>query len=104
MLPIEVMVPSLRFFKQNGLTPQEYSEAMMMELESTDDIRKQAFKINLKFTKLTNIGQKFKIVNCNSVFENTEPVRFQNYSRWVKEDDLLNPSSGLVWLHDVGWP
>ena len=43
MLPIEVVVPSLRFFKQNGLTPQEYSEAMMMELESTDDIRIQAF-------------------------------------------------------------
>ena len=33
VLPMEVVVPSLRVSKQNGLTPQEYSEAMMMELE-----------------------------------------------------------------------
>ena len=34
ILTIEVVVPSLRVSKQNGLTPQEYVEAMMMELES----------------------------------------------------------------------
>ena len=33
ILPMEVVVPSLRVSKQNGLTPQEYSEAMMMEVE-----------------------------------------------------------------------
>ena len=43
-------------------------------------------------------------MNCNSVFENTEPVQVQNYSRGVKENDLLNPCSGLGWLLDVGWP
>ena len=43
-------------------------------------------------------------MNCNSVFENTEPVRVQKYSRGVKENDLLNPCSGLGWLFDVGWP
>ena len=37
VLPMEVVVPSLRVSKQNGLTPQEYSEAMMMELESAND-------------------------------------------------------------------
>ena len=31
-----VVVPSLRVFRQNGLNPQEYSEAMMMELEALD--------------------------------------------------------------------
>ena len=39
ILPMEVVVPSLRVSKQNVLTPQEYSKAMMMELESTDDRR-----------------------------------------------------------------
>ena len=34
MLPMEVVVPSLRVSKKNGLNPQEYSEAMMMELEA----------------------------------------------------------------------
>ena len=61
-------------------------------------------KIFEKLIKLTNIRQELKIVNCNSVFENNEPVRVQKYSRGVKEDDLLNPCSGLAWLHDVGWP
>ena len=62
------------------------------------------FEKLLRLTELTNIGQKLKVVNCNPVFENTEPVRVQKYSRGVKEDDLLNPCSGLAWLHDVGWP
>ena len=57
----------------------------------------------LRLTELTNIRQELKFVNCNSVFENTEPVRVQKYSRGVKEDDFLNPCSGLAWLHDVRW-
>ena len=43
VLLMKVMVPSLRVSRQNDLTPQEYSEAMMMELESVDDGRIQAF-------------------------------------------------------------
>ena len=31
VLPVEVVVPSLRVTKQNFLTPQEYREATMME-------------------------------------------------------------------------
>ena len=42
MLPMEVVVPSLRVFSQNGLNPQEYCEAMMMELEAFDGKRLQA--------------------------------------------------------------
>ena len=40
---MEVVVHSLRVFSQNGLTPQEYNGTMMMELESTEDRRVQAF-------------------------------------------------------------
>ena len=36
MLPMEVVVPSLRVSKHNGLNPQEYNEAMIMELEALD--------------------------------------------------------------------
>ena len=42
MLPMEVVVPSLWVSRQNGLNPQEYSEAMMMELEALDGKRLQA--------------------------------------------------------------
>ena len=47
VLLMEVVVPSLRVFKQNGLTPQEYSEAMIMELKLVDDRRIQAFNYML---------------------------------------------------------
>ena len=39
---MEVVVPSLRVSKHNGLNPQEYSEAMMIELEELDGKRLQA--------------------------------------------------------------
>ena len=38
---MEVVVPSLRLSKHNGLNPQEYSEAMMLELEALDGKRLQ---------------------------------------------------------------
>ena len=47
VLPMEVVVPSLRVSRKNGLSPQEYSEAMMMELESAYDRRIQAFNYML---------------------------------------------------------
>ena len=42
VLPMEVVVPSLRVSRHNGLNPQEYSEAMMIELEAFDGRRLQA--------------------------------------------------------------
>ena len=39
ILPLEVCVPSLRVAKQNDLTPAEFSEAMLMELEDVDEER-----------------------------------------------------------------
>ena len=36
-------MPSLIVSRQSDLTPQEYNEAMMMELEYVDDRRMQAF-------------------------------------------------------------
>ena len=47
ILPMEVVVPYLRVSRQNDLTSQEYSEAMMMELKSADDIRIKAFNYML---------------------------------------------------------
>ena len=41
VLPMEVVVPSLSVSRSNGLNPQEYSEAMMMELEALDGKRLQ---------------------------------------------------------------
>ena len=43
MLPMEVVIPSLRVSRQNDLNPQEYSEAKMMELEALDRKRLQEF-------------------------------------------------------------
>ena len=42
MLPMEVVIPSLRVSRKNGLNPQEYNEVMMMELEALDGKRLQA--------------------------------------------------------------
>ena len=42
MLPMEVVVPSIRVSRQNDLNPQEYSEAVMMELETLDGKRLQS--------------------------------------------------------------
>ena len=44
---MEVVVPSLIVSRQNGFTPQEYNEAMMMKLEALDDKRIQAFNYML---------------------------------------------------------
>ena len=43
MLPMEVLVPSLRVSRQNDLNPQAYSEVMMMELKALDGKRLQVF-------------------------------------------------------------
>ena len=42
MLPMDVVVPSLRVSRHNGLNPQEYNEAMIMDLEALDVKRLQA--------------------------------------------------------------
>ena len=44
---MKVVVPSLRVSRKNGLTPQEYSEAMMMEHKSADGKRIQVFNYML---------------------------------------------------------
>lgn len=42
VLPMEVVVPSLRIARQNNLRPEDYTEAMITELEDADDLRLQA--------------------------------------------------------------
>ena len=44
-------MPSLRVSRQNDFTPQEYSEAMMMELESPDDRRIQSLQLHVDSEK-----------------------------------------------------
>ena len=39
VLPMEVVIPSLRVSRQNDLNPQEYNEVMMMELKALDGKR-----------------------------------------------------------------
>ena len=45
VLQMELIVPSLRISKQNDLTPQDYSEAMMLKLKYADDRRMEASTI-----------------------------------------------------------
>ena len=40
---MEVVVPSIRVSRKNGLIPQEYNEAKTMKLKSTNDRRIRAF-------------------------------------------------------------
>ena len=48
---MEVVVHSLRVSRQNGVTSQEYNEAMMMELEYANGKRIQAFNYMLILVK-----------------------------------------------------
>ena len=65
-------MPSLRVSKQNGFTPQEYSEAMMMELESTYDRRIQA--INYKLIQKNKVAQTYNKIIKRKRFEVGELV------------------------------
>ena len=64
VLPMEVVVPSLRVSRKNDLNPQEYSEAMVMELEALDGKRLQALdhimiqKKNVALAYNKQIGRK----------------------------------------------
>ena len=61
-------MPFLRVSMQNGLTPQEYSEAMMMELESIDNKRTEAF--NYLLIQKNKVAQTYnKRINRKSFKE-----------------------------------
>ena len=57
VLPMEVVVPSLRVSKQNDLTPQEYNQAMIMELEDADENKIQAF--NRMMVQKNKVAQSY---------------------------------------------
>ena len=60
MLPMEVVVPSLRVSKHNGLNLQEYNEAMMMELEALDGKRLKALDhIMIQKKKVARVYNKW---------------------------------------------
>ncbi|XP_075483761.1 uncharacterized protein LOC142523912 [Primulina tabacum] len=47
VLPLEIMVPSMRVARQNELSLENYNEAMIMELEELDELRIQAYNAML---------------------------------------------------------
>ena len=66
------MVPSLRVSKKNGFTPPEYSEAMMMKLESTDDKRIQVF--NYMLIQKNKVAHTYNRIIKRKCFEVAELV------------------------------
>ncbi|XP_073049435.1 uncharacterized protein [Primulina eburnea] len=43
VLPLEIMVPSMRVARQNEISLEHYNEAMLMELEELDELRIKAY-------------------------------------------------------------
>ena len=60
-------MPSLRLSRQSDLTPQEYSEAMIMELESVDDRRMQA--CNHMLVQKNKVAQTYNLRIKRNIFE-----------------------------------
>ena len=69
MLPMEVVVPSLRVSKQNDLNPQEHSEAMMMELEALDGKRLQALDRKRRWLEPTTRGSEESVLEKGNSFK-----------------------------------
>ena len=72
VLPMEVVVHSLRVSRKNDLTPQEYNETMMKELESTDERRIQAF--NYMLNQKNKVVQTYNKIIKRKIFEVGELV------------------------------
>ena len=60
-------MPSLRVSRKNSLTPQEYNEAMMMELEVAYDTRIQAF--NYMLIQKNKVAQTYNKIIKRKSFE-----------------------------------
>ncbi|XP_073051301.1 uncharacterized protein [Primulina eburnea] len=68
VLPLEIMVPSMRVARQNELSLEHYNEEMIMELEELDELRIQAYNaLLLQKQKIARIYNK--IVNKKSFHE-----------------------------------
>ena len=73
VLLMEVVVPSVRVSRQNDLNPQEYSEAMMMELKALDGKRLQALdhimiQKKKRWLEPTTSGSKERVLKKGSSF------------------------------------
>ncbi|XP_073024199.1 uncharacterized protein [Primulina eburnea] len=59
LLPLEIMVPSMRVVRQTELSLEHYNEAMIMDLEELDELRIQAYNALLlqkqKVARIYNI-------------------------------------------------
>ena len=65
-------MPSLRVSRKNGLTPQEYSEAMIMELEFADDKRMETF--NYMLVQKNNVAYTYNKILKRKSFEEGDLV------------------------------
>ena len=66
---MEVVVPSLRVSRQNDFNPQEYSEAMMMELEALDGKRLQALDRKRRWLEPTTRGSEERVLEKGNSFK-----------------------------------
>ncbi|XP_050211546.2 uncharacterized protein LOC126661726 [Mercurialis annua] len=62
VLPMEVVVRLLRVAKQNHLTPEDYNETMMMELENLEEGRLQALNNMIIQKKKVSISYNKKLI------------------------------------------
>ena len=80
VLPMEVVVPSVRVSRQNDLNHQEYSEAMMMELKALDGKRLQALDHIMiqkkRWLEPTTSGSKERVLKKGAHLESGAANRF----------------------------
>ena len=69
---MELVVHSLRVSSQNGLNPQEYSEAMLMELEALDGKRLQV--LDHIMIQKKKVARAYNKQVRRKSFEEGEPV------------------------------
>ncbi|XP_073051371.1 uncharacterized protein [Primulina eburnea] len=72
VLPMEVVVPSLRVMKQNDLEPESYTEAMIMELEDLDELRMQTY--NALMLQKSKVARSYNKRVNKKIFEEGDVV------------------------------
>ncbi|XP_073057407.1 uncharacterized protein [Primulina eburnea] len=72
VLPMEVVIHSLRVMKQNELEPELYTEAMIIELEDLDELRMQTY--NALVLQKSKVARSYNKRVNKKVFEEGDVV------------------------------
>ncbi|XP_075507526.1 uncharacterized protein LOC142544354 [Primulina tabacum] len=72
VLPMEVVIASLRVMKQNELEPELYTEAMIMELEDLDELRMQTY--NALMLQKSKVARSYNKRVNKKIFEEGDVV------------------------------